>query len=195
LNKYMGFYELQNINIPTIPWKRYTGDEKLDDNYLWTLRVAVENSNDLNLPRVIGATAKEAEEKGKELLRRFNNELVVYYPFFIAEKSGVLDVNNSRTIIEAVDKDLWNLVTYGNRNVTISITSEGASYFGEENFLKEEELSELKRCSEIIKKKFRDIISEGQSILAEWSFAYKSDKYSNPIGEKFIVFYELRSVR
>lgn len=200
MNKYFGFYELKSTNLPTVAWERFSYDTELDKGLLWTIRVAVEGSDDLNLPRLIGAKADEASAMGKELLDRYSGRgMVVYYPYFIAEKSGVLEINNRHMVIEAVDRDLWNLVTYGRKDVTIIISShqgnESVEYFGGKAFLAEDEITELKKYSSVIKGRFRDEISEGKSIFAEWSYAYNTDIRNMPIGLRHLFFYELRTVR
>lgn len=190
----MGFYELKYLNIPTIPWKEFTSNTQLDDNLLWTIRIAVQNNDDLNLPRAVGFEAKDAYIKGIEFLKKYSDTgIVIYYPYFIALKSGVVDINNERIIIEAVKEDLWNLVTHGNKDITI-IISNCTSYNGDKNFILDEELEELKKYINIIKYKYRDYIAEGHSIIAEWSFAFSTDINKSPIGEKYLVFYELRSL-
>lgn len=35
MNKLMGFLELKEMSLPSIPWKQYTGNEKLDVDNLW----------------------------------------------------------------------------------------------------------------------------------------------------------------
>ncbi len=191
----MGFYELKGVNIPTIPWHEFTIDTVLDDSLLWTLRVAVEKSNDLNLPRIVGVDSKEAYEKGKELLAKYKDGgIVIFYPYFIAKKSGVIDVSSTTITIEAVDKDLWNLVTHGNKDVTIIIDKLHTDYIGDKTFLSQDELASLLKSVNIIKATYRDLINEGKSIFAEWSFAYNTNIYHRPIGEKYLVFFELRSV-
>lgn len=195
MNKYMGFYELKSINIPTVDWKQFTLQTRLDENLLWTLRVAVEHKNDLNLPRYVGIKASDAYNKGRELLKKYENSgMVIYYPYFIAEKSGVMDVSNQRTVIEAVEKDLWNLVTYGRNNVTIIFENGKEKRIGEHKFLSEYEIKQLRKYEEIFKKRYRNVLSEGSSVFAEWSFAFNTDVSCKPIGNKHLVFYELRSV-
>lgn len=196
MNKYMGFYELKSINLPTVQWKQFTNDTALDAGLLWTVRVAVEKGNDYHLPRAVGVTADKAIQQGRELLEEYADKgIVIYYPYFIAEKSGVLDITERRTVIEAVEKDLWNLVTFGRKNVTI-IVSEGqeTEYFGEKGFLSESELDELLRCVSVMSGRYRQELAEGKSILAEWSYAYNTDIRYKPIGERYLVFYELRTV-
>lgn len=194
----MGFFELKSTNIPAVQWKRFTGETELDDGLLWTIRVATEDGSDLNLPRAVGARADEAVKKGLEFLDSFSEKgMVIYYPYFIAEKSGVLDINNTRTVIEAVDRDLWNLVTFGRKNVTAIIPCDISikpHYTGDKDFLSQSETEELTRSAAVIRSKFRDEISEGRSVLAEWSFAYDTDIGCKPSGHKYLVFYELRCV-
>ena len=199
MNKYLGFYELKSLNIPTVRWERFTYDTELDGSKLWTIRVAVEKSKDLNLPRLIGANAEEAGKKGRELLDMFSDRgMVVFYPYFIAEKSGVLEINNTRTVIEAVEKDLWNLVTFGIKNVTMvypnSKNSSNVFFHGDREFLSGEEVDELRKFSSIIRGTYRDELSEGRSILAEWSYAYDTDVSRKPEGDRYLVFFELRGL-
>lgn len=199
MNKYLGFYELNSLSIPTVRWERFTNDTELDRNKLWTIRVAVEKSKDLNLPRLIGAKAEEAEKKGRELLDSFSDRgMVVYYPYFIAEKSGVLEINNIRTVIEAVDKDLWNLVTFGIKNVTMvypnNPNNTNVTFHGDKDFLSCEEVGELHKCSGVIRGAYRDELHEGKSILAEWSYAYDTDTSRKPAGGRYLVFFELRGL-
>ena len=195
MNKYMGFYELKSINLPSVPWRLFTADTAPDGNLLWTVRVAVERDNDLNLPRAVGVSAGEAIRRGNELLRKYKGKgIVIYYPYFIAQKSGVLDIGPGRTVIEAVDGDLWNLVTYGRKNVTAMIDSGGRRYLGDEAFLSPEETDELLKYGAVIRGRYRDILNEGGSVLAEWSYAYDTDTGRRPTGERYLVFYELRRV-
>ena len=105
-----------------------------------------------------------------------------------------MDISNNRIVIEAVAEDLWNLVTYNEKNVTIIITDNDRSYVGDNEFLSEIELNELLKFGSVIKRTFRDEIYSGQSVLLEWSYSMKSDLNKQPIGEKSLVFYEVRTV-
>ena len=212
MNKYMGFYELKSLNIPTVPWKLFSADTELDPGLLWTVRVATAAGNDLHLPRAVGVDAKEACLKGRVFAEEFYNKgMVIYYPYFITQKSGVLDMSSDRTVIEAVDKDLWNLVTHGRKNVTVIVAadqnrsadanssigesnSQSLNFSGDENFLQPGELKELLRYGAVIRGRFRDEINEGGSILAEWSYAFSTDKSHQPVGDRYLVFYELRGI-
>ena len=125
MNKYMGFYELKALNIPSVQWKLFADDTVLDDRLLWTVRVATAAGDDMNLPRAVGVVSEEARMKGREFLLEYGKKgIVIYYPYFIAEKSGVLDINSRRLVIEAVDRDLWNLVTHGRKDVTIIVPAD-----------------------------------------------------------------------
>lgn len=218
MNKYIGFYELKSINLPAVSWRKFTADSVLDGNLLWTVRVALENGNDLHLPRAVGVPADEAVMKGMSFLEQYGeNGMVIYYPYFIAKKSGVLDINSRRTVIEAVEKDLWNLVTYGKKNVSIIIPVEKTcrmqkyhaddvclqdakpnngdmEIFGDAAFLDREEIEELAKSASIIRGRFRDELNEGRAILAEWSYAYNTDTGHKPLGSRYLVFYELRGI-
>lgn len=192
----MGFLELKEMKLPSIPWKQYTGTEQLDNNILWTIRSAVYRGNDLNLPRSIGKNAEESEHFATNLLKQMNNNgIVIYYPYFIAKKSGTLEVRNRSVIIEAVKDDLWNLVTYSDREVTIIINSDGnKKTMGNSDFLSLEEQKQLYDHVPEIRKLFRDDLLQGRSALLEWSFANSCDSSKKPMGDEYLVFYEARTV-
>lgn len=195
MNKLMGFYELAEMDIPSIPWREYTGREVLDADFLWTIRSAVFRGDDLNLPRKVGVTAEEAKAFADSLYVKMKDKgMVIYYPYFLANKSGTLNVYRNRIVIEAVAKDLWNLVTYADREVTIDIKGDEVSINGNGDFLGEEELERIVSNVPSIRRNFRDEMLEGGSVLLEWSLAQKSDLRKEPVGEEFLVFYEARTV-
>lgn len=67
-------------------------------------------------------------------------------------------------------------------------------YIGERNFLKSEEVEEITSYIGKVKMMYRDELIEGKSALLEWSYAYKCDINKNRIGDKYLVFYEARTV-
>lgn len=196
MNKLMGFLELKEMKLPSVPWKQYTGEEKFEDRYLWTVRSAVYRGNDLNLPRSVGESSKVSKQFADRLLKEMNgNGIVIYYPYFIANKSGTLEVRNDKVIIEAVKDDLWNLVTYSDREVTIIIDKDNnKSIIGNTSFINNEEFDNLNKHIPEIRKLFRDDLLQGKSALLEWSFAQSCDANKEPIGEEYLVFYEARTI-
>lgn len=197
MNKLMGFLELKEMNLPAIPWRQYTGTEELSDRYLWTIRSAVFRGDDLNLPRSVGKNAKESKEFADNLLLKMrDNGIVIYYPYFVAKKSGTLEVRGNSVVIEAVKDDLWNLVTYSDREVTIMIHPNGdTDFIGNDSFLSEEELKQLTKHVPEIKKIFRDDLLQGNAALLEWSFALSCDSNKELVGNEYLVFYEARTVK
>lgn len=195
MNKLMGFYELKDMNIPSVPWEEYTGKETLDPECLWSVRSAVFRGNDLNLPRIIGATASQAIAFADDLLTKMRDAgIVIFYPYFLANKSGTLNIFNRSVIIEAVRGDLWNLVTYSDREVTIRIENDEKIMDGNRDFLTETEIGVLLENVPKIKRSFRNDLAEGKSVLLEWSFAQKSGLSKEPLGKEYLVFYEARTV-
>ena len=192
----MGFLELKEMKLPSVPWKQYTGKENFEDRYLWTVRSAVYRGNDLNLPRSIGESSKVSKKFADQLLKEMNNNgIVIYYPYFIANKSGTLEVRSDKVIIEAVKDELWNLVTYSEREVTIITDIDGnKSIIGNANFISNEELDSLSKHIPEIRKLFRNDLLQGKAALLEWSFAQSCNASKEPIGEKYLVFYEARKV-
>lgn len=195
MNKLMGFLELKEMRLPSIPWKKYEKGVTLDNEYLWTIRSAVYRGDDLNLPRLVGATSKESQDFADKLLQKIgNNGMVIYYPYFMAKKSGTLEVRRDAVVIEAVKEDLWNLVSLSDREVTIIIKENDIEHIGNVNFLSEKERDFILKYVPEVKKIFRDELLEGKSALFEWSFANSCDKNKNPIGDEYLVFYEARTI-
>ena len=161
MNKLMGFFELQSMNLPSIPWKEYTGQEKLEEDILWTIRSAVFKGDDLNLQRLVGANSKEAKDFANKLLVSLSGKgIVIFYPYFIANKSGTLEVRQNKVIIEAVKNDLWNMVTLSSRDVTIQIENSIEAIDGDGKFLEGREKEELLSTVKEIKKSFREDLLE-----------------------------------
>lgn len=195
MNKLMGFYELKSMDLPSIPWKEYTGTEELTNDKLWTIRSAVFKGDDLNLPRMVGEIGEKAKDFANSLLKRLQDRgMVIYYPYFVANKSGTLNVFLNDIVIEAVKDDLWNLVTYSDREVTIRIEGSAEQIDGNKEFLSEDEKNEILKHVPEIRRLFRDELIEGKSILLEWSFAQDSSPDKKPIGDEYLVFYEARTV-
>ncbi len=195
MNKLMGFLELKEMELPSIPWKQYTGKEHLDDKYLWTIRSAVYRGNDLNLPRSVGKNAEESVKFANKLLYKMKDRgIVIYYPYFIAKKSGTLEIKRDSVVIEAVKEDLWNLVTYSDREVTIIIDSNRKKVIGNDEFLSFEEQKELLKYIPEIRRLFKDDLLQGQSVLLEWSYANTCDEKKKVLGDEYLVFYEIRTI-
>lgn len=191
----MGFYELKGMRLPSIPWKEYTGKEEFSVDLLWTIRSAVFSGDDLNLPRLVGAKSNEAKIFADKLLKELGDKgIVIYYPYFLASKSGTLNVYSDEIIIESVKEDLWNLVTYMDREVTIRIKDKQEEVNGNGQFLLSEEKLELLKHVNEIRRLFRDDMIEGKGALLEWSFARNCDIKKEPVGEEYLVFYEARTV-
>lgn len=195
MNKLEGFLALRESELPSVPWKEYNKDTILDKNILWTVRSAVAKGEDLNLPRLVGAGAEEAMNFAEGLLNTLKaNDLVLYYPYFIALKSGVIDISRDRVVIEAVKEDLWNLVTYNKKDVTIIFDKDNLDFVGDGDFLSQEELYDLIDHCVVIKNKFTSQVNTGKSILLEWSFACRADINKECVGKPSLVFYEIRTV-
>lgn len=196
MNKLMGFLELKEMRLPSVPWRQYTGVEEFSNNFLWTVRSAVYRGDDLNLPRSVGKNAEESKCFADKLLSEMKDRgMVIFYPYFIAQKSGTLEVRSNSVIIEAVNEDLWNLVTNSDREVTLIINeSKEIRYHGNEKFMRETEIEQLLKHVPEVRKLFRDDLLEGKSALLEWSFALSCNEKKEPVNAPYLVFYEARTV-
>ena len=85
-------------------------------------------------------------------------------------------------------------MTYSDREVTIICTDEGVSFRGNETFITEKELDEILSYVRYLRNKFRDDLLNGKSILLEWSYAYNCDIRKQKVDDRYLVFYEIRTV-
>ncbi len=195
MNKLEGLYELKRLNIPTIDWKIYEQGTKLDDNHLWTVRMAVYRGSDLSLPHLFGQNAMISEKFAMQLLKQINDRgIVVYYPYLIAEKSGNLQIGDSRIIIEAVEGDLGNLLTGGKVNVTYIWEDMRQRTIGNHDFLDLNEREQVKSYVEYLRRKYSDVFRSGKELQLEFSFAFDTSKTGEKKGERKLVFFEIRTV-
>ncbi len=183
------------MGIPTVKWKEYDQLSVIEDTGLWTVRVAIEKGDDLNLPRVVGVNSNEAMRFARSIKEAYKSSaLVIYYPYFIAIKSGTLKITTTGYVIEAVEKDLWNLVSENKCDVTIINNNNETIIVGNPDLVKQQEIEELRKAGKIVRYKFRDLLFEGKEMLLEWSYAIETSKDGNPSGEQYLVFYELRTI-
>lgn len=197
MNKMMGFFELSASDLPTINWNLYTPDVQLDEKYLWTIRSAVKDGDDLNLPRSIGKNAKDSMIFADKLYDKIgSNGMVIYYPYFVAHKSGTLCVDKDNIVIEAVDKDLWNMVTKNDVDVSMTFDSKGnlISSNGNNNFLEEEEILLLLKNAVKVKALYWSEIHSNSTVLLEWSLASNCTADGSVDENKYLVFYEARTI-
>jgi hypothetical protein len=196
MNKLEVFYELQKASLPSVQWNKYDINSVLDEKILWTIRTVIIKGDDLNLPRRVGVKANEAKQFANELLYTLGkNYLVLFYPYVIEEKSGLMKIFHNRVIIEAVQYGLWNLSRHKDRDVTISISGSDTIFEGKKDFLSNEETDILLGYSESVKKIFSTQITEGKELYLEWSFSHNSDINKKPVGDKNLIFYEIRSFK
>lgn len=191
MNKLLGFYELKKSALPTIPWKEFTETTELEEDKLWTIRTAVYSENDTNLPRSVGKHACVSQQFAKEQLKKLKDTgIVIYYPYFNAEKSGNIILSKDNILIEAINGDLWNLTNgktpdyrYNNGKVELGI-----------DFLQDKELKELLYYTEKIKTMFPQIQRGNKSVIIEFSYAYNTNLKKENIGERYLVFYEIKEI-
>lgn len=197
MNKLFGFYELKDLPVPSVDWKEFKSGTILDDSKLWTIRTAVLSGDDTSLPRMVGKSAKECMEYAESLLKNYRGKLfIVYYPFFGAVKSGTMMVEKDTTVIEAVYKDLWNLVDLHKLDYSAKVLKSGNVRVnnGELNFFTESELNTLIKCADKVRTYFNKVIRANELVLLEWSFGRDVDVNGEEVGEPYLIFYEARTV-
>lgn len=195
MNKLLGFYELRDLNIPTVKWHEFDENTFLSSDKLWTIRCAVLKGDDFNLPRAVGVTAMEGIDFGNEFKQQLGKDgIVIYYPYFNAVKSGTLQISRDVTVIEAVYEDLWNLVTHSKLDVSIQISDKENRIYGNGTFFTEEEINLLRNAEMKIREKKSRGLRDGLTFLLEWSFAQEVNIERQPINEPYLVFYECRTI-
>lgn len=195
MNKLEGLYELQKLNIPCINWKVFTDSTKLDEQHLWTIRTAVYEGNDLDLPKLFGADAQTAETFARKINREIgNNGIVIYYPYLIARKSGNLQISDRSIIIEAIKGDLEPLLRGNSVDVTYIYSKTGRKIVGDESFLSKKEINSLLFYARYLMQLYRHVLAEASCLQLEFSFASECDLTQKAIGTPELIFFEIRTV-
>lgn len=195
MNKLDGLYELQKLNIPAINWKKFTDGTKLDDQCLWTIRTAVYEGNDLDLPKLFGADAQTAEKFARRISKEIGNSgIVIYYPYLIAQKSGNLQISGNSIVIEAIKGDLAPLLRGNAVDVTYIYSKTGRKTVGDEDFLSEKEINSLLFYAGYLTQLYRYVLAEESCLQLEFSFASECDLKQKAIGAPELIFFEIRTV-
>ena len=195
MNKLEGLYELRKLNIPSINWKVFTDNTKLDEQHLWTIRTAVYEGNDLDLPKLFCVDAQTAEKFARRMNKEMgNNGIVIYYPYLIAQKSGNLQISCNSIIIEAIKGDLEPLLRGNSVDVTYIYSKTGREIVGEEAFLSKKEINSLLFYAGYLTQLYRYVLAEKSCLQLEFSFASDCDLKQKAIGLPELIFFEIRTV-
>lgn len=195
MNKLEGLYELKNLKIPSIDWQIYNHDTILDNNRLWTIRSAVYKGLDLNLPRLFGKDAHTSKLFADKLLNQIKDKgIVIYYPYLIAEKSGILQFKKDRTIVEVVEGDLGNLLNGSKVDVTYIWNAEAKEITGDKDFLSFNDQISLLSYVDYLKRRYSEYMILGYEIQLEFSFAFDSTSNGDKVGNRKLIFFEIRTL-
>ena len=210
INKMAGFYELRRLGLPTVPWQEATPETEFDEDSRWTVRTALldPSQNDQSLPRIINATKRDAETFVRANWHRYGMSalgdkigMFIFYPFFHADRSGTLLVDDEDVYIEAVEGDLWNLVDKGKVDYKVGCGVGMAQSYDFKSLLRNdfpaEAIESFQKAIEVATHRFRGNIQEGDAVLFEWSLARRTDGAGDPVGdpdEAGLIFYEVRTV-
>ena len=195
MNKLEGLYELKNLKIPSIDWQIYNHDTILDNNRLWTIRSAIYKGLDLNLPRLFGKDAHTSKLFADKLLNQIKDKgIVIYYPYLIAEKSGILQFKKDRTIVEVVEGDLGNLLNGSKVDVTYIWNAEAKEITGDKDFLSSSDQFCLLSYVDYLKRRYSEYMLLGYEIQLEFSFAFDCSSNGDKVGNRKLVFFEIRTL-
>ena len=96
---------------------------------------------------------------------------------------------------ETVNKKVLKAFEHGITPVSYThLTGENREYYGDKFFLTKDELDEIISYVREVKRMFRDDLLQEKSVLLEWSFAYKCNGEKKKVGDRYLVFYEARTV-
>ncbi len=197
MNKYIGLLTLKEYRFPTINWKCFNQDTLLDASFLWTIRLAAYyDSNDFGLPCYLGMKSDDAICKGLDLYRSYDMSeyIIMCYPYFVAIKSGTIDLRQDYDVIEVVFGNCTELTRNNNVDLTMIFKDNGYNTIGDDTILDEDEINLLYRYMKLAKYRFRDESLNGCIIILEWSFGYDVDANGIRKSENFLIFNEMRVI-
>lgn len=195
MNIIQNYYILDQLDLPTVPWQECQTTTTFDENLLWTVKSEPIHHGIGRVAGKIGITARDAKEYVNHQVTKLDKDRrLIYYPYYTAYKSGRIDLTYDRSVIEAVEGKIENLLNKNRVNVTMIFGEDKLEIFGDESFLtKEESICLIDHCKEIRKRCIRDI-EFGKNILLNWSFVQETKRNMIPKDEKLLVFYEIQLI-
>lgn len=211
-------YILKSLDLPTVEWKQYFPDTELTQDILWSIKVEEipspnqekepeekkstffslfrksKKESDKQSEGIIGVDAKSAKEFAKKKLAHLNQkkQAIIYYPYYTVVKSGILDINRERIVIEGTKGDISNMVTHNRIEVTMIFSEEDVSITGDEKFFTKEEVLPLIDHGREIRKMASQDLEKDKNIQLYFSYVYRTRETLKPEGELQLIFYRFK---
>ena len=210
-------YLFDCLDLPTIEWKQYFPSTELDNELLWTIKIESKNTTENQLKKSkkddpiqkfirsipilnekkqtshIGIDAVSARKAGNRFYKKLNTgEIVLYYPYYTVLKSGIIDINKERTVIEATKGNIQNLVKGNKVDITMIFKDDDLEIIGNEKFFHLLETIELVDCCKKIKRRCARDIELGKNLQFYWSYVYKTNVYLKPEKELKLIMHHYK---
>lgn len=206
------------MDLPTVEWKQFFPDTTLDQNILWSIKVeeipvsneekTVEKKKKSPLHflkdrrcmkhqrtnALIGVNAGTAQEFGEKKRKQIdsNTHAIIYYPYYTVVKSGILDMNRDRIVIEGTKGDISNMVTHNHVEVTMIFQNDDLEIVGDEKFFTQEEVLPLIDFGREIKKMVAADMELNKNIQLYFSYVYHTSEVLKPEGKQKLIFYQFK---
>lgn len=82
-------------------------------------------------------------ERNKLKSVKTSKKMLIYYPYYTVIKSGIIDINRNRIVIEGTNGDIQNMVLHNIVDVTMIFTEEDVEIKGDERFFEHNEVLTL----------------------------------------------------
>ncbi len=212
-------YILKTLELPTIEWKEYYPDAVLDENLLWSVKtekIPGKSHEDTELVKkkralfqfikdrrclkkkqrnsLLGVDSKTAKAFAEKLKKQVNTKThaIVYYPYYTVVKSGIIDINRERIVIEGTKGDVSNLTTHNYVEVTMIFKSDDLEIMGDETFFTKEETIPLIDYGKEIKKMATRDLELNKNLQLYFSYVYKTNIVLKLEGEIRLIFHKFK---
>lgn len=212
-------YILKSLELPTMEWKQYFPDTEFAQNILWSIKVEEipsSKSKEETLPKkkinflpfgnmlrdkekerqhgLIGVDAKTAKGFANRHYKSISptKQAMIYYPYYMVGKSGILDINSSRIVIEGTKGDISNLVKHNQIEVMMMFTKEDMNIHGDDHFFSKEQVLSLIDTARKVKRMTAEDLEFGKNIQLHFSYVYKTSTALQPEGELQLIFYQFK---
>lgn len=210
-------YILKSLDLPTMEWKQYFPDTEFAQNILWSIKVEEipsSKSKEETLPKkrttflpfgkllrekekerkrgLIGVNATAAKDFAQKYYKSVapSKQAMIYYPYYTVQKSGILDINDERIVIEGTKGDISNLVKHNQIEVTMMFTEDDMNIHGDDHFFSKEQVFFLIDSARKVKKMATKDLEIGKNIQLYFSYVYKTNTALQPEGELQLIFYK-----
>lgn len=212
-------YILKALDLPTIEWNQYFSNTNIPSGKLWSIKVEespgktsetmVEVKQKKSFVRfmkdrrwiqsqktngLIGVDAVAANTFGQKKIKQIrpSKQVIIYYPYYTVVKSGIIDINRQRIVLEGTKGDIDQMVVHNEICVTMIFGDDSLDITGNEHFFTQDEVLPLIDYAKHVRKVANKDLERNKNIQLYFSYVYETNELLQVEGESRLIFYKFK---